>query len=106
MTFRVAAPPRLRLRAGGLFPPRLQLVVPELSPGFGERPASVDRRADLLLDGVDFLGGGQTLVLVRARDNEDAVRITAEQIARGNPRVADGHDDVGAFHLDAILAGA
>ena len=69
----------------------LQLVVPELTTSLGEGLAVVDRGADLLLDGVDLLGGREHSVFVRERDDEHAVCVAAHQVAGMHARIADVH---------------
>ena len=49
--------PRNLRNPWNLLAPGLELVIAELTTSLGERLAVVDRRADLLLDGVDLLGG-------------------------------------------------
>src|SRR5687767_14021740 len=99
------ARPRTLITGVGLLPERLQLVVAELAACLGEGLAGVDRRADLLFDGVDLCGRGEHGILVSPRDHEHAVRVPAQQVAWGHARGADVDDDVSAFDLDAVLAG-
>src|SRR5215204_1331209 len=84
----------------------LELVVAELPTSFGEGLAVVDRRANLLLDGVDLLGGCQHGVFVRERNDEHAVGIASYQVAGMHARVADVHRAVDRLDLHAVLAGA
>ena len=64
-------------------------MITELPARLGERLSFIDRGADLLLDGVDLLGRRQHRVFVGARNDEHAVGIAAQEIARCDARIAD-----------------
>src|SRR5581483_2420316 len=84
----------------------LELVVSELAPGLGEGLAFFNGAADLVFHGVDLFGNFENFVFVRARNRDNAIGVTAQQIAGMDTGVAYIDRAVRRFHLDAVFARA
>src|SRR5699024_9091722 len=109
------AQPGLRALAGdtgiGVFTrppsrlPRLQAVVPELGAGDVQPLAAAHRVADRILGAADLLRRIEDRVFVLPGKHHRAIRVAAQDVARGHPDAANGGRAVDGRHLDAVLAG-